>query len=390
MPSASHQSTHETIRLLIKQLVSIKDESGQFLMPLADGRIIDTKSWHTNSWEWTHGIGLYGIWKYYKLTSDPEILALIEDWFSQRFTAVGKDGATTKNINTMAVFLTLACVYEKTGNEAYRPWLETWAEWAMYELPRTEMGGMQHVTYLTENHQQLWDDTLMMTVMPLAKVGIVLNRREYVEEAKRQFLLHITYLYDRTTGLFFHGWQFNDKTEGGGHNFANARWARGNSWLTIVLPEFLELLDEDKAHPLATNDPLRVYLLSILNSQANALLSLQEPSGMWRTLLDKPAEEGSYPEASATAGFAFGLLMAKRKRYLEPVADKEKSYLKATSLAVKALMENITPKGELLHTSFGTGMGDSLQFYKDIPKTIMPYGQAMAIMALGEYARSFI
>lgn len=359
-------------------------------MPLEDGRIIDTKSWHTNSWEWTHGIGLYGIWKYYTLTSDAEILALIEDWFAQRFAAVGKDGATTKNINTMAVFLTLACVYEKTRNEAYRPWLETWAEWAMYELPRTEMGGMQHITYLTENHQQLWDDTLMMTVMPLAKIGIVLNRREYVEEAKRQFLLHVTYLYDRTTGLFFHGWQFNDKKQGGGHNFANARWARGNSWLTIVLPEFLELLEEDKSHPLPANDPLRVYLLSILNAQANALLPLQEPSGMWRTLLDEPADEGSYPEASATAGFVFGLLMAKRKRYLEPVADEAQDYAKTIRLAVRSLIENITPEGELLHTSFGTGMGDSLQFYKDIPKTSMPYGQAMAIMALGEYARVFI
>lgn len=359
-------------------------------MPLEDGRIIDTKSWHTNSWEWTHGIGLYGIWKYYTLTSDAEILALIEDWFAQRFAAVGKDGATTKNINTMAVFLTLACVYEKTRNEAYRPWLETWAEWAMYELPRTEMGGMQHITYLTENHQQLWDDTLMMTVMPLAKIGIVLNRREYVEEAKRQFLLHVTYLYDRTTGLFFHGWQFNDKKQGGGHNFANARWARGNSWLTIVLPEFLELLEEDKCHPLPANDPLRVYLLSILNAQANALLPLQEPSGMWRTLLDEPANEGSYPEASATAGFVFGLLMAKRKRYLEPVADESQNYAKTIGLAVRSLIENITPEGELLHTSFGTGMGDSLQFYKDIPKTSMPYGQAMAIMALGEYARVFI
>jgi unsaturated rhamnogalacturonyl hydrolase len=33
-------------------------------------------------------------------------------------------------------------------------------------------------------------------------------------------------------------------------------------------------------------------------------------------------------------------------------------------------------------------MGDCLQFYKDIPLTAMPYGQAMAIMALGEYLRT--
>lgn len=53
----------------------------------------------------------------------------------------------------------------------------------MYDLPRTTFGGMQHITYLEENHNQLWDDTLMMTVMPLAKIGKLLDRPHYVEEA---------------------------------------------------------------------------------------------------------------------------------------------------------------------------------------------------------------
>jgi len=64
----------------------------------------------------------------------------------------------------------------------------------------------------------------MMTVLPLAKIGKVLDRPHYVEEAKRQFLLHIQYLFDAKTGLFHHGWTFEE----GGHNFANAAWGRGN------------------------------------------------------------------------------------------------------------------------------------------------------------------
>ena len=46
----------------------------------------------------------------------------------------------------------------------------------MHEMPRTEQGGMQHMTLAEENHQQMWDDTLMMTVLPLAKIGKLLNR----------------------------------------------------------------------------------------------------------------------------------------------------------------------------------------------------------------------
>lgn len=66
--------------------------------------------------------------------------------------------------------------------------------------------------------QQMWDDTLMMTVLPLAKIGKLLNCPEYIEEATYQFLLHVQNLMDKETGLWFHGWSYE-----GQHNFANAR-----------------------------------------------------------------------------------------------------------------------------------------------------------------------
>lgn len=356
---------HGRINLLISNLVNIKDTTGEFLLPLPDGRIIDTKSWQ--NWEWTHGIGLYGVWKYYEMTGDANLLRIIEEWFANRFA----EGGTTKNINTMAAFLTLAYVYERTGNITYLPWLDAWAEWAMHELARTRYGGMQHVTYLDENYQQLWDDTLMMTVMPLAKIGKLLGRSEYVDEAKRQFLVHIKYLFDTRTGLFYHGWTFED----GGHNYANARWARGNSWITIVIPEIIELLD------LNSKDPIRIHLLDTLQAQCEALRHFQDPSGYWRTLID---HEDSYVEASATAGFAYGILKAVRKRYIG------RQYLIVAEKAIHAILDAIDEHGELQNTSFGTGMGDSLDFYKKIPLTAMPYGQAMAIMALGEYLRTYL
>lgn len=233
---------------------------------------------------------------------------------------------------------------------------------------------MQHITYLEENDQQLWDDTLMMTVLPLAKIGIVLGRPHYVKEAKYQFLLHLQYLFDTKTGLFFHGWTFND----GGHNFASAKWARGNSWLTIAIPEFLELLD------LASDDPFHIHLKSTLTAQCEALKTLQSPSGLWRTLLDHSEEVGSYVESSATAGFAFGLLKGHRKRYIQP------GYREVAFKAVQGVMNNISSDGQLLNTSFGTGMGSDLEFYKKIPITPMPYGQAMAILALVEVLKVFI
>ncbi|WP_171998178.1 glycoside hydrolase family 88 protein [Cronobacter sp. JZ38] len=352
------------IHKITDNLINIKDETGQFLLRLDDGRVIDTKGWA--GWEWTHGVGLYGIYHYYRQTGDARMRAVIDDWFTGRFA----EGATTKNVNTMAPFLTLAYRYEETGDTRLLPWLESWAEWAMYDMPRTDYGGMQHITLAEENHQQMWDDTLMMTVLPLAKIGKLLNKPDYIDEAVYQFLLHVQNLMDRETGLWFHGWNYE-----GHHNFAKARWARGNSWLTIVIPDFLELMDWPENHPV------RRYLIQVLESQAAALARCQDDSGLWHTLLDDP---NSYLEASATAGFAYGLLKAVRKRYIG------KEYAAVAEKAIKGVVANVSPQGELLQVSFGTGMGSDLESYRQIPLTSMPYGQAMAILCLTEYLRTFL
>ncbi|MBU9853133.1 beta-galactosidase BglB [Rahnella aceris] len=352
------------IHNVTNNLVNIEDKTGEFLLRLDDGRVIDTKGWA--GWEWTHGIGLYGIYQYYQQTGDEKMRAVIDDWFTARLA----EGTPTKNVNTMSPFLTLAYRYEETGNAAWRPYLERWAEWVMYEMPRTDKGAMQHIVYNNENYQQMWDDTLMMSVLPLAKIGKLLDRPEFVEEATYQFLMHVQYLMDRETGLWFHGWTFD-----GHHNFAQARWARGNSWLTIAIPEFLELVD------LPENNATRRYLLQVLESQVSALAKCQDDSGLWHTLLDDPQ---SYLESSATAGFAYGILKAVRKRYINA------SYAPVAEKAIQGVIKHINPAGELTQTSFGTAMGNDLDFYREIALTSMPYGQAMAILCLSEYLRVYL
>lgn len=346
---------------LENRLVSIVDNSGEFLQPLGDGRVIDTKSWH--GWDWTHGVALYGLWKHHELTGSQDALDKINEWFAFHF----ERGTPSKNINSMAPMLSLAFVREKFGNLNLDPHLESWAEYLMKGLPRTEENGFQHIVFRNINYQQLWDDTLFMSVLPLAKIGLLFGREEYVNEALRQFLLHIKYLADRKTGLWFHGWTFD-----GYHHFAEALWARGNSWVTIAIPEIIEMLD------LPAGDPIRMFLQETLVKQVDALARLQHSSGMWHTLMDDPS---SYLEASATAGFGAGILKGVRKGYLPD------NYAEVGRRALLATIRNISPEGELLQTSFGTGMGDTLQFYRDIPLTAMPYGQSLAILCLVEALR---
>lgn len=155
----------------------------------------------------------------------------------------------------MAVSLSLANVYEGTNNPKYLPWLDSRVEWAYHDLERTRFGGMQHITYIEENGNY-GNDTLVMTVLPLATIGKVLNRPDYIEEIKKHFLIHIKYLFDTKTGLFFHDFYFNDV----GHNFARALLDRGNARLATAVPGFPDILS------LSSSDPLASHLLDTFNA----------------------------------------------------------------------------------------------------------------------------
>ena len=102
---------------------------------------------------------------------------------------------------------------------------------------------------------------------------------------------------------------------------------------------------------------------------------------MWHTLLDDP---NSYLESSAAAGFAYGILKAVRKRYIDS------SYAPVAEKAVRGVIKQINPAGELTGVSFGTAMGSDLDYYRQIPITSMPYGQAMAVLCLSEYLRVYL
>lgn len=311
-----------------------------------------------SNWEWAQGVGLYGLYKYTKISNDEKMLKFLYEWFDKNI----EKGLPEKNVNTMAPMLTLAFLYEDSKRDDYLELIKEWAQWVMTEMPRTEHGALQHIVSGMTNDGQVWDDTLFMTVLFLAKTGMLLNKKEYVDEAVYQFLIHIKYLADKKSGLWYHGWTFK-----GNHNFADALWARGNCWITAGIPEFLEITQIDGA--------VKRYLLVTLFSQIKTLSECQAETGMWHTLLD---DKTSYPETSATSGFGYGILKAVRLGIID-----EK--FKITGIkALEATINNIDIEGTVQNVSYGTGMGMTLEDYKKIPICPMAYGNALAILVLNE------
>jgi unsaturated rhamnogalacturonyl hydrolase len=341
--------------VLVSGMTGLRHD-GRFAEPNLDGTPGDYISF--DAWEWPQGVGLYGLVRLWRETRDPILLGVIEAWYDRHIAA----GLPGLNVNTTAPMLALSLLWRETQAPRFRPILDAWADRCMTDLPRTSEGGFQHDVSDRINRGELWDDTLFMVALFLASHGQGTGRSEFVDEAARQFLVHARYLCDPQTGLWFHGWTFE-----GRHNFARARWARGNAWIAAGIPDLFELATPAR--------PVRQFLEGVLDAQVEALIALQRPSGAWTTLLDDPS---SYEELSATAGFGYALLKGAR------VGIGNGRWLTAGERALAAVLENITADGILQKVSYGTRMGHDLQFYRDIPIQPTGYGQALAILCLQE------
>ena len=311
-------------------------------------------------WEWTQGVGLFGLWKLFCYEKKDSYLNILKKYYDRQIEI----GFPALNVNTAAPYLAMSFLAEYTGEEKYmQPCVEA-AKQIMVSFPRTKEGGFQHKTSDSVNEQELWDDTLYMTVLFLANMGRILKDNRMTAEAEYQFLLHEKYLCDKVSGLWYHGWSFKEN-----NNFAGAFWGRGNCWITMAVPEFLSICE--------CSEPVKRMLVNALRDQVESLRAYQAENGMWHTLVD---DEDSYVEASATCGFAYGILKAVKDGLVD------KSCLEMAARAAARIMDYISEEGVVNQVSYGTPMGRTTKdFYKEIELKPMPYGQALAILFLMEY-----
>ena len=250
-----------------------------------------------SEWDWPQGVGLYGLYKIMMVEKKEEYREFLCSWFKNNMA----EGLPSRNINTTTPLLTLVQLNEICQDPEFESLCLSWADWLMRCLPRTEEGGFQHVTSANGdrlgvrlNENEMWIDTLFMTVLFLNRMGQKYNRQDWISESIHQVLLHIKYLYDKKTGLFYHGWTFNTRD-----NFGGVFWCRGNSWFTAGILEYLEMFKG------SLDAGVREFIVNTYKSQVRTLKKLQSQSGLWHTVLDDPA---SYEEVSGSAAITAGIL----------------------------------------------------------------------------------
>ncbi len=143
-------------------------------------------------WEWTQGVGLYGLWRLFAETKEQKYLDVLTTYYDKQIEI----GFPALNVNTVTPFLTMSYVGEYLHSEKYLAPCRDAAKWIMERFPRTKEGGFQHMTSDSLNDQELCDDTVFMTLLFLANMGRIEGNRAYIDEAQYQFMLHAKYLAD--------------------------------------------------------------------------------------------------------------------------------------------------------------------------------------------------
>ena len=323
-----------------------------------------------SEWDWPQGVGLYGILKVMKIQKKEEYKEFLYQWFQRNI----EEGIPSRNINTTAPLLTLAELNELYKDKEFEALCLEWADWLIHCIPKTREGGFQHVISANGDRQgvrlndnQMWIDTLFMAVLFLNKMGQKYKRQDWVEESIHQVLIHIKYLYDTNSGLFFHGWSFERMD-----NFGGIFWCRGNSWFTLGILEYIEMFKGT----LGTG--VKTFFVDTYKAQVEALKKLQGKSGLWHTVLTDPT---SYEEVSGSAGIIAGILKGIRCGILDD------SYLPCVKRGIRGILKNIDKVGTVLNVSGGTGVGNNAEYYKKILIAPMAYGQSLVILALYEALR---
>lgn len=316
-----------------------------------------------DEWDWEVGVGLYGFWRYAEKENSAQLKKSMINWYNKQT----QKGLPKKHVNSTSPMLVLCLLCKEKPNKEWHKIIVEWANYLLFNAPKTKEGGLQHTVKERNNDGQLWDDTLFMAVLFLWVSGDYLEREDLKNEALFQFLIHTRFLSDPATSLWYHGWTFE-----GNHHFANAFWARGNAWITMAIPELIRLSDETDIFL-----PLLRYLKTVWKSLMDKVISLQQSDGSWNTLLD---DDTSPIEMSATAGFAYALSLGLRLNIL----PNEKKYIVHFNKAREAVVRNINVNGFLEQASDGTAMGHDLQFYRNINNAYTPYAQAMAMLLLCE------
>lgn len=233
------------------------------------------------------------------------------------------------------------------------------------DVQKTMFGGWFHKS--SDYTDQMWCDGQYMGPALLAQIIKHTGKTNNISDndwdiIAKQFSITWAQLYDKTTGLLYHGFTANpgDKAstswagiskEKGIYHSASF-WGRANAWYFLALVDILEVMPTDNTY----YDTFKDYLTSLA---AGIKKYQDETTGCWYQVMDKASLSGNYLEASCSSIFTAGYLKAIRlglldKTTYEPIAKKAYEGL-VNQFMIYDNTDNSTI--QLVHSCTSAGLG---------------------------------
>ena len=235
------------------------------------------------------------------------------------------------------------------------------------DVQKTMFGGWFHKS--TDYTDQMWCDGQYMGPALLAQIIKHTGKTNNISDndwdiIAKQFSITWAQLYDKTTGLLYHGFTANPGdnassswagiSKKNGIYHSASFWGRANAWYFLALVDILEVMPTDNVY----YNTFKGYLTSLA---AGIKKYQDETTGCWYQVMDKvPASlTGNYLEASCSSIFTAGYLKAIRlglldKTTYEPVAKKAYEGL-VNQFMVYDNTDNNTI--QLVHSCTSAGLG---------------------------------
>lgn len=333
----------------------------------------------TPKWNYCHGLELQSMLQVWEKTGSQKYFDYAYSYADLMINEKGEIKTyklSEYNIDRVNSGKMLFPIYAKTTEERFRKAMDSLYT-QMETHPRTADGSFWHKKVYPH---QVWLDGLYMACPFLAQYGKVFDKPELFDEVALQIIDCHKYLYDRKTGLYYHGWdesrkqKWSDPQTGLSPNF----WSRSIGWYMMSMVDALDYMPE--------NHPKRKEILSILQDLALSVDKFRDTeSGMWYQVTDQMGREGNYLESSGSAMFIYSWVKGSQKGYLDKKYEKKGK--QAYRQFVKRFIKN-NPDGTISVTNCcavaGLG-GDkkyrdgSFEYYisepirDNDPKTVSPF-----------------
>ncbi|MDR7418244.1 MAG: glycoside hydrolase family 88 protein [Armatimonadota bacterium] len=332
--------------------MSLPDDPAQVLTRVADR----TAAYPYKVWGFGEAIAMLGLLAAARVTGAHRHRAFVETLFDRWWTARAGILSFADHVTPGVPLLCLARTEPCWGRAAL-------ALGTLFRSFPTRAGIPVHRPDLAPWASHIWVDCLYTDGAFLALLARATGDASWLEVACSQAEAYVRVLWDESRGLFVHGYDAVSGRSNAVH------WGRGNGWALLGLLDLLCVLR--RTHPAWKR------LAGVVRRHVDTLVTLQDASGHWHTVLDRP---DTYLETSVAAMMAYALPVAARLGLAPAPAER------AGDRAFAAAMASVDASGALTGVSEATPAG-ALDLYAARPTGVFPWGQGPLLLAIAERLR---